>query len=69
MNLENLITLLICLGAAGYVANMMRKSVKRIMAPKESGACGGCSGCGTPNGNAENVESCDLVTLKRSTPV
>ena len=69
MNLENLITLLICLAAAAYVANLMRLSVKRILAPKEGGACGGCSGCGTPDGNAENVESCDLVTLKRSTPL
>ncbi|MCP4447612.1 MAG: FeoB-associated Cys-rich membrane protein [Myxococcales bacterium] len=69
MSLENLITLLICLAATAYVGNAIRKSIKKVLAPNGAGACGGCSGCGTPTGHAESVESCDLVTLKRSTPV
>lgn len=69
MSLENLATLMICLAAAAYVGNAMRTSVQKAFAPKAGGACGGCSGCGTPDGNAETVEACDLVTLKRSTPV
>lgn len=66
MNVESLTTLLICLAAGAYVANMARKALQKLRAPKEGGACGGCSGCGTPNGHAKTVESCDLVTLKRS---
>ncbi len=67
MNLENLITVAICLAAAGYVGNSMFQSMRKAWAPKGSG-CGGCGDGGESSCSSDTpVPQSELVQLKRST--
>jgi hypothetical protein len=61
MSIDVLITLGIGLVAVIYVARIARQSAKRMLAPRPGqSACGGCSGCGTPEGHADSADSCSV---------
>ena len=61
MSIDVLITLGIGLVAVIYVARIARQSAKRMLAPRPGqSACGGCSGCGTPEGHADSEDSCSV---------
>ena len=74
MSVDTLITIGLGLAAASYVAVLVRRSTRKfLVASKQAAgsACGGCSGCGTPDGHADSEESCTanegLIELGKKT--
>jgi hypothetical protein len=74
MSADLIITLAIGLVAATYIGFVTRRSARKLLGTSRGTgvACGGCSGCGTADGHADNEESCDardkLVVLGQKTP-
>jgi len=69
MSVDSIITILICAGAAVYVGRSMRSSAKKLLAPRPSGTCGGCTGCAASVGQSEDSDDARVPGGKDCTRV
>jgi len=74
MSTDLIITIAIGVAATGYVGFVARRSAGKLLGTSRgtSTGCTSCSGCGTPDGHADNEESCternSLVVLGNKSP-